>query len=252
MIATEFTPADLTQTAADLTAKGQAFAVATIVRTVGSTAAKAGAKALIDDQGAMIAGWLGGGCTRAAVKKATIEALSANAPKLITVAPEEVLSDLGVTAGTAVDGVKFARNGCPSKGTVDIFIEPCLPTPTLAIIGGSPVADALRTLAPNLGWTVGEQAQDMVVIATQGQGDLDALKSALTAQIPYVAFVGSAKKYASLSAKLADAGFAPEAIAAVFAPAGLPINAQTPQEIALSILAGLVHHRRTQPEDADA
>jgi xanthine dehydrogenase accessory factor len=48
---------------------------------------------------------------------------------LISVAPEDLLAKKGVAAGDEVEGTRFARNGCPSRGTVDIFIEPCLPSP---------------------------------------------------------------------------------------------------------------------------
>jgi xanthine dehydrogenase accessory factor len=83
-----------------------------------------------------------------------------------------------------------------------------------------------------------------LVIATQGQGDLAALKTGLADAVDYVAFVGSTMKFASLSEKLIAAGTDPAAIAAVRAPAGLNIGAVTPAEIALSILAELTQVKR--------
>lgn len=252
MTPAELLSTDLAQTATDLRAKDEPFAFATIVRTAGTTAAKPGAKAIIGADGTILQGFLGGGCTRGAVRRATLQSLETGAPQLVSVAPEDFLSEIGVSAGANVDGVTYARNGCPSRGTVDIFIEPCLPMPQLAVLGTSPVAEALAQLAPQFHWSVSRSGDApafsgklrAIVVATQGQGDLDALKNVLSQDASYVAFVGSHKKYAALSSKLADAGIAQEDITRVSAPAGLDIGAVTPEEIALSILGELIQHRR--------
>ena len=139
---------DLAQAAQQMRARDEAFAFATIVRTVGSTAAKPGAKALLGADGTILHGLLGGGCTRGAVKRAVVKALCDGRPQLVSVAPEELLAAKGVAAGDNVDGMQFAKNGCPSRGTVDIFIEPCLPPPRLVVMGASPVAKAIAMLAP--------------------------------------------------------------------------------------------------------
>lgn len=242
---------DLAQTAQDMRARQQPFAFATIVRTAGSTAAKPGAKALLSADGTIAQGWLGGGCTRGAVKKAAIEALSSGAPQLVLVAPEELLVEKGVSSGDAIDGTRFARNGCPSRGSIDIFIEPCLPL--LTVIGASPVAEALSALAPEFHWSVGSDVpeetigrQNVIIIATQGQGDLAALERALVAGYSHIAFVGSKRKYRALSEILLAKGIDQTDIDAVKAPAGLDIGAVTPEEIALSILAELVKVRRSE------
>lgn len=261
MTPAEILSSDLAEAAQELRAKDQPFAFATIVRTVGATAAKPGAKALLGADGTIIHGWLGGGCTRGAVKRAAIAALQDGAPQLISVAPEELLAEKGVIAGDEVEGMTFARNGCPSKGTVDIFIEPCLPMPQLVVLGASPVAQALNALGPQFHWTNSsvlkadgggsEHRQEVVVIATQGQGDLDALKQALSQPRAHIAFVGSARKFATLADKLEAAGFPRAQIDAIKAPAGLNIGAVTPEEIALSILAELVSVRRRSVKSND-
>lgn len=250
---------DLAEAAQALRDREEPFAFATIVRTAGSTAAKPGAKALLSADGTILQGWLGGGCTRGAVKRAALQALRDGTPQLVSVAPEDLLAEKGVAAGDEVDGMKFARNGCPSRGTVDIFIEPCLPSPQLVVMGGSPVAQALAALAPRFHWSVTEtptrvprHQQCYVVVATQGQGDLDALKAALSVDARCVAFVGSRRKYAALAAKLAEAGLDQSAIEGVKAPAGLDLGAVTPEEIALSILAQLVQIRRATAKQPDA
>ncbi|MFT7371012.1 MAG: xanthine dehydrogenase accessory factor [Octadecabacter sp.] len=232
------------------------FAVATIVRTAGTTSAKPGAKALLREDGTILEGWLGGGCVRGAIKEATLRACATGQPQFISVAPEEKLTEKGVRVGDDVDGVRFVRNGCPSKGTIDIFIEPYLLTPDLFIFGDSPVAEKLYDLAPQFGWAVVKTRVDTplaprapgreryIVIATQGLGDLAALKTGLAYAVDYVAFVGSIKKFESLSKKLIAAGTDHAEVAAVHAPAGLDIGAVTPAEIALSILAELTQVRR--------
>lgn len=258
MTPAEILSTDLAKAAQEMRDLDQPFAFATIVRTAGATAAKPGAKALLSADGTIIQGWLGGGCTRGAVKRAAVQALQDGTPQLVSVTPEELLAEKGVAPGEEVDGTRFARNGCPSRGTVDIFIEPCLPTPQLIVIGASPVAQALCALAPSFHWSVCTALQDekphqqrFVVVATQGQGDLDALKSTCSAEPTYAAFVGSRKKYAALAQKLADAGISQSAIDQVHAPAGLDLGAVTPEEIALSILAQLVQVRRSAVKPSD-
>ncbi|MEM6385603.1 MAG: XdhC family protein [Pseudomonadota bacterium] len=250
----ELLDTDLAEAAQALRARDEPFAFATIVRTAGATAAKPGAKAILSADGTIVEGWLGGGCARGAVKRATVEAFASGQPQLVSVTPEEFLAERGLTSGDTEDGVTYARNGCPSKGTVDIFIEPCLPMPELVIFGESPVARALSDLAPQFHWSVTQTTDDAalaatnrqryIVVASQGVGDLAALKATLAGDAVYISFVGSKRKFAALSEKLVSDGISTSRVAAIKAPAGLDINAVTPEEIALSILAELVQLRR--------
>ncbi|TCT11562.1 xanthine dehydrogenase accessory factor [Tepidamorphus gemmatus] len=261
---------DILETAARLKAEGRPFALATVVRTVAATAAKAGAKAVIDETGRITGGWIGGGCARGAVLKAAREALADGAPRLISVQPEDLLAAHGVKPGETREGVAYARSMCPSRGTMDIFIEPVLPRPLLSVMGSSPVAVALAELASRFGYEVAvcapaeDQAaftaaerrietyalssrpgtRHFVVVATQGRGDEAALKAALSADADYRAFVGSRAKMATLRERLVAQGIAAALIDTVHAPAGLDIGAITPQEIALSILAEITLNRR--------
>ena len=100
MTPAEIMSPDLSETAQDLRDRDQPFAFATIIRTVGATAAKPGAKALLAADGTILEGWLGGGCARSAVKRATVEALKSGAPQLISIAPEEFLAEKGIPAGS--------------------------------------------------------------------------------------------------------------------------------------------------------
>ena len=254
----------------DMKARGEPFALATVVRTVSLTAAKAGAKAVILSDGTMTAGWIGGGCARANVLKAARQSLSDGQPRLISVQPKDVLEEHGLKAGESHDGVLYANNMCPSHGTMDIFVEPILPRPQLYVCGASPVAVAIAAIAQRMGFFVSVCApaadhalfgdtdrlvdgyeipadsggNRYVVVSTQGRGDTAALKSALAAQSTYVAFVGSRKKAAVLKDELAAAGVPPLQLETLRAPAGLDLGAITPDEIALSIVAEMVEVRR--------
>lgn len=243
--------------------EGSAFAMATVVRTVNATSAKPGGKALLDREGKILMGWVGGGCARGAVGKAAREAISTGEPQFISLRPQELLETEGVTSGETRDGVRYARNGCPSKGTMDVFVEPVLPLPELVICGSGLVARALADLAARFDYKVSMHVQGrdesdvditegfdfdtngFVVVATQGQGDLNALRAAVSDTRAYVSFVGSSRKFATLAGKLTDENelLAP-ALDTVKAPAGLDINAITPTEIAMSILAEITQVRR--------
>jgi xanthine dehydrogenase accessory factor len=255
---------------AQMKAAEQAFVLATVVRTVSVTAAKAGAKAIIRHDGTIVAGWIGGGCAKGAVLKAAREALADGEPRMVSVQPENLLAELGVKPGDNKDGVRFASNMCPSKGTMDIFVEPVLPHPSLVILGASPVALSLAAQARQLGYhvTVAVPAADLtaepdahvivdgfaprylndarrfVVVSTQGKGDEAALKQAIAIKAEYHAFVGSCRKMAALREKLIASGADTVAINDVKAPAGLDLGAITPEEIAMSILAEITAERR--------
>ena len=144
---------DILDSISTLKAKGEPFALATVVRTVSVTAAKAGAKAIILPDGSVSEGWIGGGCARAAVMKAAREALADGQSRLISVEPPDVLQAKGVAAGEEREGVRFVKNMCPSQGTMDIFVEPVLPRPEIVVCGSSPVAVALADLARRLGFS---------------------------------------------------------------------------------------------------
>jgi xanthine dehydrogenase accessory factor len=186
------------------------------------------------------------------------------------VQPENLLAELGVKPGENRDGVRFASNMCPSKGTMDIFVEPVLPHPSLVILGASPVALSLAAQARALGYHVTlaaplsdlvnvpevdrliesltlddlHAARRFVVVSTQGRGDEAALRAAVATEAGYHAFVGSRRKMASLRAKLLAEGIEAAKLDRVKAPAGLDLGAITPEEIAMSILAEITLERR--------
>src|SRR6201991_3071460 len=145
---------DTLDVAAKIRAEGEAFVLAPLVRTVSVTAAKAGAKAVIRCDGTITEGWIGGGCARAAVLKAAREAIADGHPRLVSIQPKDLLDERGLVPGEEREGIRFARNMCPSQGTMDVFVEPVLPPPMLVVLGASPVAVALADLAPRFGYRV--------------------------------------------------------------------------------------------------
>jgi xanthine dehydrogenase accessory factor len=237
---------------------------------VAATAAKPGAKAVILPDGTISEGWIGGGCARAAVLKAAKDALADGRSRLVSVQPPAALDGQGVRPGEERGGIRFAKNMCPSQGTIDIFVEPMLPKPQVVIFGASPVAIAVADFARRLGFAVTvcapavEQAAfadvdrriegyalpveaaaaRYVIVSTQGRDDEVALLAALSIEADYVAFVGSRKKTAALKTLLLTKGAKVERLQKLKAPAGLDLGAITPDEIAVSIVAEIVAMRR--------
>jgi xanthine dehydrogenase accessory factor len=110
--------------------------------------------------------------------------------------------------------------------------------PDAARVVGSDRTDAVAQALPSGG---------LVVVATQGRRDLPALRAALALQPQTLWFVASERKAGVLRESLVGAGEDPARVAAIVAPAGEPIGAQTPEEIALAVLATVVAARRGRP-----
>jgi xanthine dehydrogenase accessory factor len=263
-------PTDILDLVSETRARGEPFAIATVVRTVSVTAARAGAKAVVLADGSISGGWIGGGCARAAVLKAASAAIRDGQPRLVSVQPNDLLEVQQVSPGELRDGVLYAKNMCPSQGTMDVFVEPVLPRPHLTILGASPVAVALADLGRRMGFFItvcateadlkafgevdrlveglilpaGGSDGDYIVIATQGRGDSAALKAVLGAPARYVGFVGSRKKFAALRADIVTSGSNAIGMDDIKSPAGLDMGAITPDEIAFSIVAEMIEIRR--------
>jgi xanthine dehydrogenase accessory factor len=251
--------------AARLQAADQPFALVTVLSAQAPTSGKAGDKAVVTPDG-QIHGWIGGGCAQPAVIKTVRRALLDGQPRKIRIAPsdESAERDLG-------DVLEFGM-ACHSGGKLELFIDPVMPSATLTVVGDSPVARALVGLAPRVGLRVavvahGAQATDFpdadtvldsddvsqvsarlsspfVVVATQGRRDVQGLKVALALQPQGLWFVASARKASVLLDSLVASGEDPAAVARIVAPAGEFMGAQTPEEIALSVLTSVVAARR--------
>ncbi len=250
---------DIFDTIDELRRTGDAFCVATVLRTADATSAKAGGKAAITGDG-QILGHLGGACVQRAVRTSAQDALASGAPQMIRIKPSDKVVNM-----TDPDGVQTFKSGCPSGGTVDLLVEPYQHAPRVVIFGGSPIASALADHAALAGFRVcvtetgsthahfepdsvndlGLEARDFVVVASQGRGDAVALEAALNTPARRVSMVASRRKADALIDKLAANGLDPTRAGQLKSPAGLDIHAIDPHEIALSILAEIVMWRNT-------
>ncbi|MEY2776353.1 MAG: hypothetical protein RLY30_451 [Pseudomonadota bacterium] len=223
--------------------QGTAYVLVTVLRVEAPASARAGDKAVVTRSGEFF-GWIGGGCAQPVVRKAIEEALDTGVPVTLRITPHA--EDL------PAQGVRQVPMACHSGGSVELFIEPHQPSTPLHIFGQTPVAQVLSDLASRVGIPVisvplpSSQASSVTwaVIATQGQGDLLALRKAMEAGARQIWFIASARKWSKLQAELLEAGVSESSLRRVIAPAGLPIGARTPEEIALSVLAGAVAARR--------
>jgi len=235
------TSGELLERAAALRHAGQPFVLATVVRSVRPASARPGDRALLLGEGKPI-GWVGGGCVHTAIEREAALALADASPRLVRLSPSP----------REEDGVVNYPMTCHSGGTLEIYLEPVLPAPELAVLGESPVAEALAALAVPLGFRVVAGLDDIVtsdawVVAAAMSSDEDhpAVRQALERGVPYVAMVASRRRTLVLLDELRAEGYSEEVISRLKAPAGLDIGAATSAEIALSILAEIVQRRRT-------
>ena len=154
--------------------------------------------------------------------------------------------------GAAVpDGMAVIPISCQSEGAIEIYIEPVLPAPHLVIVGDSPMARTLASLAGTLGWrtdlirgpdfTAGDaDGRSMVVVATQGQYDELAVDKALGTKAAFIGLVASRKRAGAVMDWLRDVEYTDEMLARVKAPAGLDLGSLKHEEIAVGVLAELV------------
>jgi xanthine dehydrogenase accessory factor len=250
-------PEDLLTLAADLRRQGEPFALATVVRCERPTSAKPGAKALIRPDG-RVTGWVGGACAEPVVAREARAALRDGHPRLV------VLVGDGGRDPARTEGIVHYPMTCHSGGTLEIYVEPFLPKPVLVLVGHGPVIETLATLARSAGYDVatlpGEtmatalrglalRPDSSVVVATHGELDEDALTQVLATPAGYISLVASRKRAATILATLHQRGVAQEHLGRLKAPAGLDIGAVTPEEIAVSILAEIIHARHSRKTD---
>jgi xanthine dehydrogenase accessory factor len=244
-------PEDLLILAADLRSRGEAFALATVVRCERPTSAKPGAKALIRPDGT-VTGWVGGACAEPVVAREAVAALRDGRPRLVVLVGE------GGRDPARTEGIVHFPMTCHSGGTLEIYVEPFLPKAQLVLVGHGPVIETLASLADTAGYqvvVVGGDAlasalRDLalgpdtsVVVATHGDFDEDALTRVLVSPVGYVSLVASRKRAGAIVETLKGRGVRAEHLDRLKAPAGLDIGAVTPVEIAVSILAEIIHTR---------
>ncbi len=255
---------DLLEQAAVLKEHGRPFVLATVVACKSPTSAKPGAKAIVQPDGSFH-GWVGGSCAQPLVTQESLKALQDGRTRLVLLAPHPEEVDVGL------EGAVLIPMTCQSEGTLAVYLEPSLPRPELMVIGQSPMARSLAVLGGSLGFRVSvcdpSATEDLfpdaetlvqqlegvggltgprsyVVVATMGHYDEEALEEVLGGQAGYVGLVASPRRGRAVIDYLRGKGVSPEALQRVKFPAGVDIGAETPEEIALSILTEIVQRMR--------
>ena len=246
---------------ADLEREGRSVAIATVIRVQGSVPRHEGSKMLIFPDG-NIEGTIGGGELEIRVIEEALQVLKDGKPRILKYAfrdPEK--GDVGVCGGE-----------------MEVFVEALRPNSTLVVVGGGHVGKAVAHLASWLGFRVvvsddrpdfatpqampdadeyitcemGQIPHKMtineetyLVLTTRGTSvDVDGLPELLDAPASFVGVIGSRRRWETTAKELIERGVAEEKIAKVISPIGLEINAETPEEIAVSILAQIIKLRR--------
>jgi xanthine dehydrogenase accessory factor len=253
-------PSDLFSEIVRLHNAGTPCALATVVRTAGSTPRKAAARMLVLGEGTVI-GTIGGGRVEKEVTDAAVALLAEGTsarPKLLRY---HLTHELAMCCG----------------GEMEVFVEPMVPAPPLIVCGGGHVAHALVPLARRCGFApiVVEEAEEMatatrfpdaerivdsfdvrdwkelplddrtyVVIVTRDHAQDQALLEALIGrELAYLGLIGSRRKIEMFKQRLTARGVDPARFERLHAPIGLDIGADTPDEIAVAIVGELIETR---------
>jgi xanthine dehydrogenase accessory factor len=245
---------EIYQAIADLEKLGNAGALCTIIESHGSTPRHVGSKMLVYPDGHFI-GTVGGGEVESRVIVEALQALKDGTPRRLSynmIDPER--GDPGICGGQ-----------------LEIFVEPIRPKPVLVVIGGGHVGKAVAHLASWMGYTVAvndDRAEfctkeanpdadtfypvsmadlpkeleinqnTYLVLTTRGMPvDVTGLPALLDTQAAYIGLIGSKRRWLSTRKTLIDQGIPPEKLARVNSPIGIEMNAETPEEIAVSIMA---------------
>ena len=241
--------------AAELLARREPFATATVVRADRPTSAKPGAKAIITPDG-KLTGWIGGSCAAPVVIREAVAAIADGEARLI---------EISKTSAAPRPGVRHFPMTCHSGGTLEIHIEPLLPTEQLVVLGKTPVARALVALGSALGRyvvvaepnvtevdfptadritsdlsDVNVDERTSIVIAMRGDADEDPAEEALQTPASYVGLVASKTRGDVIRDTLARRGLGEEQLRRLVYPAGLDLGHASDEEIALSILAQIL------------
>ncbi len=246
---------------------GQKCALATIVQVRGSIPSYESAKLLVREDGSIM-GTVGGGCVEAEVWNAAREVIDTEKPKNLTFS-------LGQDA--AYD------NGLICGGQLNIFVEPVIPQPRAYIFGGGHVSKSISKVATLAGFatviiddreaysnkerfpeaeeTYAEEYESVfgkldvttssyLIIVTRGhRDDMRVLRWAVGTPARYISMIGSKRKTISVIHELEKEGFERAAFEKIFAPMGLDIGAESPEEIAISVVAEMIAMRRAPEAD---
>jgi len=235
---------------------GASFAIATVVETRGSVSAKTSSKAVIDSEGRVVAGWVGGGCAESSTCEQALACINQNETAMLDIdLDDEVLGA-----------------GMPCGGSMRVYVEPVLPKPALWIMGHGRVAETLCIMGDLMGLRVivndpvvdrekypqasrlitddldyallQPRPDDYVVIATQHKGDHESIARALASQAKYIGLIASRKRSRLVLDYLAMQEFSELDIQRVVTPSGIDLAPRSPEEIALCIISEIVMLRR--------
>jgi xanthine dehydrogenase accessory factor len=230
--------------AAELARRGEPFALATVVWRQGPSSGQLGSRAIITASGEL-RGWIGGACAEPSVIRQAREVITEGRARLLLLGTSEQFS------GAVPEGMTVVPISCQSEGALEVYVEPVLSVPHLVVVGRSPMAHTLAELARVLGWRADlhdwtdfsasdVSGRSMVVVATQGHGDEEALEQAVAARPAYLGLVGSRKRGAAVLGYLAERGADAAELDKVRVPVGLDLGRTTHAEIAVAVLAELV------------
>ena len=245
---------------------GQKAALATIVEVEGSIPSFSSAKLLVREDGLMV-GTIGGGCTEAEVWNAAREVIETEKPRMLSFnLSQDAAYDTGLICG----------------GQLDVYVEPVMPIPSAYIFGAGHISKSLSKVATLAGFRTiivdnrdtyanrerfpeaaevhAEEYEDVfsklsinessyLVIVTRGhKDDMRVLRWAISTPARYVGMIGSKRKLIEVAKQLQQEGIPIEKLQAVHSPMGLDIGAITPEEIAVAVVAELIHWRRRPRE----
>ena len=226
------THAKLLEMARELNGRGEAYALVTVVRAVAPTSAYLGAQAIVLADGTLH-GWIGGGCAKGVVISAAQSAIENGEPKLVRISNDHIYPE---------EDVEHYAMACASNGSIELFIQPYSVRSALCVMGSTPAADEARFLAQRLQIRLTDTPAEapVVLIATQGQGDEEALEAALRSPAKQVLMIASQRKAEKLRGVMRVRGIDESQLARLQAPAGPDAGAKTPGEIALVAIVGVL------------
>lgn len=237
--------------------RGERGVLCTLISSSGSTPRHEGSKMLVYEDGHFI-GTVGGGEVESRVIHEALEALTDKKPRVARYAmANPQAGDPGVCGGT-----------------LEVYIEPILPKPVLLVVGGGHVGKAVAHLGKWLGFRVaisddrpefcnieanpdGDEfiltsldhlpskikinSEVYILLMTRGSAiDVDGIPALLETQAAYIGVIGSKRRWLTTRQALLEKGLSEEKIARIISPIGLELNAETPEEIAVSILAEII------------
>jgi xanthine dehydrogenase accessory factor len=256
---------DVLEHARELSKRGEAFALATVVWRRGPSSGKEGYRAVITASG-QVFGFIGGACAEPVVVREARRILAEGVPRLVFLGTPDELESVAVR-----EGISYVPMSCQSEGALEIYIEPVEPKTHLVVVGRSPMVEALVQMGQAIGWRTvlvdpdGGAAEShpsaqcvvsaldfkaadvdersLVVVATQGHHDEEAVEQALLAGPAYIGLVGSRPRAKSVLDYLEGRGLSRETLDRVKVPAGLDLGKVSHREIAVGVLAELVKLR---------